>query len=183
MFARDEPTSPRTSCRIQSDSTRRFWRRRVRTGVSMRNHHSLESTNAEHAASDFDLMQRIAEASATAICAGVAAADADEIAIAVRRADEQAATARRVVQALELAASRDAAAMHALRLAVCEFTYAHRNEGLTPERVLVALKGVVHSRAMAPIRSHMSDRNGNRLRESVSTWCIKAYFDSEGACT
>ena len=128
-------------------------------------------------------MRRIANASATAICAGAAAADTDEVALAVRHAIAQANSSRRLRGALELAASRDAAAMHALRLAVCEFTFAYRGEGLTPERVLIALKQLVDDRAMSPIKTHVSDWNGDRLRENVSTWCIKAYFNAEGACT
>jgi hypothetical protein len=73
--------------------------------------------------------------------------------------------------------------MHALRMAVCEFTLAHRGEGLMPEHVLIALKHQVNCRAMPRIARNESDRNGNRLRENLSTWCIKAYFDTEGACT
>lgn len=131
---------------------------------------------------DFELMRRIAEASATALCAG-GGADTDELTTAVRHAIAQADSSQRLLGALEVAASRDALAMKALRLAVCDFTYAHRREGLTPERVLIALKQLVDNRALPPIKTHVTDRNGNRLRESVSTWCIKAYFDAEGACT
>ena len=46
----------------------------------------------------------------------------------------------RLRSAMTLAASRDAEKMEALRLAVCEFTFAHRADGLTPEGVLIALK-------------------------------------------
>ena len=142
---------------------------------------SPESVRAPE--SDFELMRRIAEASATAICAGTAAAEADEVTLAVRHAIAQAESSRRLRGALELAASRDAIAMRALRIAVCEFTFAYRGEGLAPERVLIALKQLVDDRAMPPIKTHTSDWNGDRLRESVSTWCIKAYFNAEGSCT
>ena len=133
--------------------------------------------------SDFDLMRRIAEASATAICAEAAAAEEDEAQIAIRRAIAQEEASRRLRGALELAASQDAVAMHALRMAVCEFTFAHRGEGLSPEHVLIALKNLVDSRALPPILRQRSDTDANRLRESVSAWCIKAYFNTEGACT
>ena len=132
--------------------------------------------------SDFDLMRRIADASATALCADVAAAEDEEAAIAIRHAIAQEETSRRLRRALELAASRDAAAMNALRMAVCEFTLAHRGEGLMPEDVLIALKKLVNSRAMPRIARDPSDGNGDRLRERLSTWCIKAYFNTEGAC-
>ena len=72
--------------------------------------------------------------------------------------------------------------MNALRIAVCEFTFAHRGQGLTPEGVLIALKKLIEDRATPQIANHGSDWNGDRLRESVSTWCIKAYFNAEGGC-
>ena len=133
--------------------------------------------------SDFALMRKLADASAIAICAGAAAAEHDEATLAVRHAIAQADAAQGLRGAVERAASRHALAMTALRLAVCEFTFAHRTEGLTPERVLIALKKLIDNRAMPPIAPHESDWNGDRLRECISTWCIKAYFDSEGACT
>ena len=144
---------------------------------------SLGSSPMGSADTDFDLMHRIADASATALCAEVAAAEDEESTIAVRHAIAQEETSHRLRGALELAASRDAIAMHALRMAVCEFTFAHRGEGLMPEHVLIALKHLVNSRAMPRIARDKSDENGDRLRESLSTWCIKAYFNTEGACT
>jgi hypothetical protein len=84
--------------------------------------------------------------------------------------------------AVRLAASRDAEVMRALRLAVCEFTFAHRSDGLTPESVLIALKKLIDDRTMPRITPHETDWNGERLREKISTWCIKAYFNAEGAC-
>jgi len=133
--------------------------------------------------SDFELMRKLAEASALAICAGAADAEADEATLAVRHAIAQADASHRLRAAVQRAASRHEIAMTALRLAVCEFTFAHRSEGFTPERVLIALKKLIDDRAMPPIAPHESDWNGDRLRERISTWCIKAYFDSEGACT
>ena len=144
---------------------------------------SLDSTGSARAPdSDFELMRRIAEASATALCAG-GGTESEQLAAAVDHADVLNATARRLLEALELAASRDATAMRALRLAVCQFTLARRGEGLAPERVLIDLKELVDKRAMPPIRTHVTDRSSNHFRERVSMWCINAYFNSEGACT
>ena len=71
--------------------------------------------------------------------------------------------------AVRLAASRDAQVMRALRLAVCEFTFAHRSDGLTPESVLIALKNLIDDRTTPRITPHESDRNGERLREKISS--------------
>jgi hypothetical protein len=72
--------------------------------------------------------------------------------------------------------------MDALRVAVCEYTLAHKREGLAPERVLIALKQLIDDRALPVIAPHESDRTGNKLRETISTWCIKSYFSFDSAC-
>lgn len=131
---------------------------------------------------ELDLMRRIAEASAVAICIEAEFADAGESAWIVRKAISQAAASRRVRSALEVAASRNAIAMDALRIAVCEFTVALRSEGIAAEAVLIALKNLIDDRALPRIAAHESDSSGNGLRESISTWCIKSYFETEGAC-
>lgn len=129
---------------------------------------------------DLELMSRICEASATATCAE--AADFEMSVATVRHAISDADASRRVRLAVEVAASRDAIAMDALRTAVCEFTFALRRDGVTPEGVLIRLKQLIDNETLPLIRSHPSDNDGHRLRERISTWCIKAYFDSEGAC-
>lgn len=88
----------------------------------------------------------------------------------------------RVRLAVEKAASRDAAAMHALRIAVCEYTFALREEGLTPEIVLIKLKSLIDDRTR-PQFTQRDARYGEGLRQNISTWCIKAYFNSAGTCT
>jgi hypothetical protein len=125
-------------------------------------------------------MRRIAEASATAIC--TEAAEFDVGIASVRHAISHADASRRLRLAVEVAASRDAIAMAALRVAVCEFAFALRQEGSTPEAVLINLKQLIDHETMPLISTHPSDRGGTRLRESISTWCIKAYFQSDGAC-
>ena len=129
---------------------------------------------------DLELMSRIAEASATAACAE--ATEFEMSAATIRHAISQADASRRVRLAVEVAASRDAVAMDALRMAVCEFTLALRRDGITPEGVLIRLKQLIDNETLPLIRSHPSDNDGHSLRERISTWSVKAYFDSEGAC-
>jgi len=140
----------------------------------------VASQDARTVEEDLALMRRIAEASATAICAEAAEF---EIGVAsVRHAITQADASRRLRLAVEVAASRDAVAMDALRIAVCEFTFALRGEGNTPEGVLIKLKQLIDNETLPLISAHPSDHNGHRLRQNISTWSIKAYFDVDGAC-
>jgi len=79
------------------------------------------------------------------------------------------------------AASRDAASMAALRVAVRGFTVALRDEGTTPEAVLIILKTVIANRTLMTIAPHASDWRGDQLRERISTWCIEEYFSGTTA--
>jgi hypothetical protein len=106
----------------------------------------------------------------------------DDTAVALTQAVASSAVALRLLVALQQAASRDVKAMEALRIAVCEFTTALREAGTTPERVLVTLKTVINQRTLPQFLSRNSDRNGTWLRESVSTWCIKSYFNDGIPC-
>ena len=83
--------------------------------------------------------------------------------------------------AVERAANRDAASMAALRLAVRGFTVALRDEGTTPEAVLIILKTVITNRTLMTIAPHASDWRGDQLRERISTWCIEEYFSENTA--
>ena len=129
---------------------------------------------------DVSLMRRIAEASATAVCAE--AGEFDTGVASVRRAISEADASRRLRLAVEIAASRDAIAMDALRIAVCEFTLVLRQEGSTPEAVLIRLKKLIDHETLPLISPHPSDHGGHRLRERISTWSIKAYFNNDGVC-
>jgi hypothetical protein len=71
--------------------------------------------------------------------------------------------------------------MAALRLAVRGFAVALRDEGTTPEAVLIILKTVVTSRTLPTIAPHTSDWRGDQLRERISTWCIEEYFSETTA--
>lgn len=79
------------------------------------------------------------------------------------------------------AANRDAASMAALRVAVRGFTVALRDEGTTPEAVLIILKTVITNRTIMTIAPHASDWRGDQLRERISTWCIEEYFSENTA--
>ena len=114
---------------------------------------------------DLELMGRIAEASATATCAE--AAEFDMSVATVRHAISEADASRRVRLAVEVAASRDAIAMDALRVAVCEFTFALRRDGITPEGVLIRLKQLIDNETLPLISAHPSDNDGHRLRDRV----------------
>ena len=87
----------------------------------------------------------------------------------------------RLRQAVEDAAGRDAASMKQLRLAVDSFTFALRDIGTTPERVLIALKTVINNRSFVSIAPHVSDLNGDSLRQHASTWCIEAFFRKDAS--
>ena len=87
----------------------------------------------------------------------------------------------RLRQAVEGAAERDAASMEQLRLEVGSFTVALRDIGTTPERVLIALKTVINNRSFVSIAPHVSDWNGDDLRQRASTWCIEAFFEKDAS--
>jgi hypothetical protein len=102
-------------------------------------------------------------------------------ALALQLAIPEAEICQRLRIAVEEAASRSAESMHALRHAVCNFTLALRDEGTTPERVLIALKTIVNNRALLVIAPHTSDWRGDHLRETISTWCIEEFFKEKTA--
>ena len=85
----------------------------------------------------------------------------------------------RLRQAVEDAAGRDTASMDNLRQAVHSFTFALRDNGTPPERVLIALKTVINNRSFVSIAPHISDLNGDALRQRASTWCIEALFRAD----
>lgn len=88
----------------------------------------------------------------------------------------QAELCDRLRTAVESAATTNAHSMEALRLIVCEFTAALRDEGTTPEAVLISVKAVINNRALPVIPSQPDHWTGYELRELISTWSIKAYF-------
>lgn len=139
---------------------------------------SPDLTNSHYR--DFVLLSRIAEASAIAVCAEETAVETEEATMAVRHALALADASRRLRDEVERAASEDAVVMNALQRAVREFTLAHRDDGLAPERVLIALKKLVDERTLPAVALPYSRNRSDSLREAVSSWSIKAYFNSDG---
>lgn len=93
----------------------------------------------------------------------------------------QAELCDRLRTAVEKAAVADVESMEALRLTVCEFTTVLREEGTTPEGVLISLKTLINDRALPVVPQHSSDWTGYKLREMISTWSIKEFFRKESA--
>jgi hypothetical protein len=133
--------------------------------------------------SALEVMRRIADASATDSRDGTASAELEESTRALQQAISRAELTQRLHKAMEEAASRDAASMEALRVAVCEFTLALREAGTTPEATLISLKDAVNRKSLPQFSTHAADRRNNQLHEEISTWCIKAYFQQDAACT
>ena len=140
---------------------------------------STKTLSSEESA--LEIMRRIADASAVATC-GDASADLEESSIALEQAIARSDLAVRLLSAIEDAASKDAIAMNALRIAVCEFTLALRDEGTTPEGALITLKSVINRKSLPNFVPHDSGTSHNKLRENMSTWCIQAYFKQNTPC-
>ena len=94
----------------------------------------------------------------------------------IRLANPPAELCDRLRLAVERAAVKNAESMEGLRAAVADFTIALREQGTTPEAVLISLKNVIHNRSLPLILPHPSDRNSASLRETISTWCIEEFF-------
>ena len=101
----------------------------------------------------------------------------DRPAAVIKRAIPQADLCDRLLRALEQAALDSSHSMEALRLAVCDFTAALREEGTTPEGVLISLKSVIHLRTL-PSRPYQrfSDWKDPEIHERISTWSIEEFF-------
>lgn len=68
-----------------------------------------------------------------------------------------------------------------LRLAVCSFVRACKDEGLKPEQVVVSLKAVVRDATSKPRPEVGSpdERQAEQLMERSVAWCIKEYFRAD----
>jgi len=82
----------------------------------------------------------------------------------------------RLLNALEQAALDSSHSMEALRLAVSDFTAALRDQGTTPEAVLISLKSVINGRVVVPRRDLFADRRKPEIHEKISTWAIQEFF-------
>ena len=135
---------------------------------------SINSIREPSAVEDaLDLMRTMAENSATGI--GEQESIDASSAIALQNAMAQADLSAHLRMAVEQAASKSAESMETLRLAVCAFTLALRDEGVTPEAVLIRLKVAIHTETLTPLWS-TSTWSGQHLHDTITTWCIKDYF-------
>jgi len=96
-------------------------------------------------------------------------------ALALQQAISQAELSARLRTAVERAASKSAESMETLRLAVCAFTIALRDEGITPEAVLIRLKAAIETETLTPLWI-TSTWSGKHLHDTITTWCIEDYF-------
>ena len=83
---------------------------------------------------------------------------------------------RRLLAAVQEAASRNAQSMDELRATVEEVTAVLRNEGATPEAVLITLKTLVNIRALPLLDPRVAPGKGDQLREKISKWSIEEFF-------
>jgi hypothetical protein len=141
-------------------------------------------TSEALAASDaaLDIMRRIADASALAMCAEAESAELDESTLVVSHAISLAQRSERLHKALELSASSNARAMESLRIAVCEFTVALRGEGASPEAILIAVKSLIGQKSLPHLSYSRLDLDAQRLRGDISKWCIESYFKEAAPC-
>lgn len=82
--------------------------------------------------------------------------------------------------AVEHAAARSAASINTLRFAVRRFTAALKQDGASPEAVLISLKSIINSRTF-PVVISAHDWSSEDLRHQISTWCIEEFFSEKKA--
>jgi hypothetical protein len=121
-------------------------------------------------------MRRAAEAATLATCE--TDSDMESSLSSLTDVIAQAVESKRLLEAINQAAGRSSKSMESLRIAVEDFTRAHKKEGATPEAVLITLKALVNQRSLPLLPRYMADWSGDRLNSTISTWCIQAYFRS-----
>lgn len=122
-----------------------------------------------------NLVHLIAAKSGSGLAEDAESNEGESSSFALQRAIAQAELSERLRLALSLAATKNANSMEALRLAVCSFTVALRDEGVTPEAVLISLKAAIQKETLIPLWE-ASSWSGPTLHETITTWCIKDYF-------
>jgi hypothetical protein len=136
------------------------------------------STSPRHSDATLESMRLAAEAATLATCDLPVDTDLDDALTALTEVLATAATSKLLLEAVEQAAGRSSVSMESLRVAIFEFTRAHKSNGATPEAVLISLKGVVNQHRLPLLPRYMSDWSGDRLHATISSWCIEAYFKS-----
>ena len=122
-----------------------------------------------------NLVRILAENAATGLAAEEAFAQDPAAESALRDAISEADLSSRLRAAVQSAAMRNSGSTEALRQAVCAFTIALRDEGITPEAVLIRLKAAIKQQTLRPLWL-TSTWGGPRLDETITTWCIEDYF-------
>lgn len=141
----------------------------------------IEAPSGEGSA--LEVIRQLADAAAPAILDHDADPEIETSTAALRSAISRLELSQRLRLALADAAVKDAASMDELRVAVCEFTVTLREEGTTPEATLIRLKSVVDHNTLPKFAKYGRDRYDNALRQTISTWCIKAYFEKGTVCS
>jgi hypothetical protein len=98
---------------------------------------------------------------------------------AVSQTREASDAIRRAAIFERLRAAREAAATHrfAIEVGVREFVHSLRQEGVAPEKVLVAVKGRL-AQAVTATTPDAPRHDAVALAEDVSRWAISALFDA-----
>ena len=130
------------------------------------------SSPVEHA---LDLAQLIADRSPRRVASEAGSPEAASSGLALRRAIMQAQLSERLRTTAGRATVRRSDSMEALRREVYSYTVALRDEGVTPEGVLISLKAAIRRETLMPLWE-TSSWSGPRLHETIMTWCIKDYF-------
>ena len=78
--------------------------------------------------------------------------------------------------AIARAASQDARSIKALNESVRRVTRELKQDGLTPEAVLIAVKTIIRSAGPLTSSADTLAWSNEQLRQRISTWCIKEYF-------
>ena len=99
-----------------------------------------------------------------------------------RTSDDDAAplgvAAEHFARAIEQSDHRSQASTAELREAACQYVRELKAQQLPPEQVLVSVKRLITS-----VRGRPEDEDDDarrRLLQQVITWCIDAYYSSEG---
>ena len=121
------------------------------------------------------LVQQLSENAASGLGADAESTESESSEVALEQAFSQADLSNRLRIALGQAATRNAESMEALRVAVCAFTVALRDEGVRPEAVLISLKAAIYRETLIPVWE-TSSWSGPSLQETITTWCIRDYF-------
>jgi len=87
----------------------------------------------------------------------------------------------RLLNAVEKAAVASAGSMDDLRRTVEEFTIVLKQQGASPEAVLIALKALIIHQTLPSDGHRMGQVSGDPVRQHISTWSIEEFFREESS--